>query len=351
MSRVLVVYGTKTGCTAGVAEAIGDKLRELGAEVWVLRAEEKPDPTGYDAVIVGSGVRAGLWHASAKQWLVGHAPYLREHPLAMFTTCLTMHTDPGKAETVRGYTELLLDETGLAPVDDAQRIAHAVVDHLQAATDNGTVDATSDLEELAERFVLSSRQLRRIVRKELGVAACLYIAANVLAAVAFVQSLYGKQALGLSFTWVASIPALTAAFNLLAYRAVVRRLSHRPQWKLLAGSAAAYAVLALLLFPCSKVFPLACLALFGMMGGALYLMTVASNSTLNVIMGEDPTGMLSAVQALMLIVSAPFTWLAGKLFDLWPFSSFLAIAAFCLLMACLVWIYMRRNKDTAQEGD
>jgi AraC family transcriptional regulator of adaptative response / DNA-3-methyladenine glycosylase II len=55
---------------------------------------------------------------------------------------------------------------GLAPVDDAQRIAHAVVEHL----DDGTVDATANLDALAERFQLSSRQLRRIVHKELGVA-------------------------------------------------------------------------------------------------------------------------------------------------------------------------------------
>jgi AraC family transcriptional regulator of adaptative response / DNA-3-methyladenine glycosylase II len=54
---------------------------------------------------------------------------------------------------------------GLAPVDDAQRIAHAVVEHL----DDGTVDA-ADLEALAERFELSSRQLRRIVSRQLGVA-------------------------------------------------------------------------------------------------------------------------------------------------------------------------------------
>ena len=55
---------------------------------------------------------------------------------------------------------------GLAPVDDAQRIAHAVVEHL----DDGTADATGDLEALAERFELSSRQLRRIVSTQLGVA-------------------------------------------------------------------------------------------------------------------------------------------------------------------------------------
>jgi AraC family transcriptional regulator of adaptative response / DNA-3-methyladenine glycosylase II len=55
---------------------------------------------------------------------------------------------------------------GLAPVDDAQRIARAVVEQL----DDGSLDATAGLEALAERFELSSRQLRRIVRRELGVS-------------------------------------------------------------------------------------------------------------------------------------------------------------------------------------
>ncbi|HVZ71639.1 MAG TPA: AlkA N-terminal domain-containing protein [Polyangia bacterium] len=55
---------------------------------------------------------------------------------------------------------------GLAPVDDAQRIARAIVEQLE----DGTIDAAAGLEALAERFELSSRQLRRIVRRELGVA-------------------------------------------------------------------------------------------------------------------------------------------------------------------------------------
>ena len=56
---------------------------------------------------------------------------------------------------------------GCAPVDDAQRIAHAIVERLE---DGHGSTATAGLEELAERFELSSRQLRRIVHKELGVA-------------------------------------------------------------------------------------------------------------------------------------------------------------------------------------
>jgi AraC family transcriptional regulator of adaptative response / DNA-3-methyladenine glycosylase II len=55
---------------------------------------------------------------------------------------------------------------GSAPVDDSQRIARAIAERLES----GTLDATARLEEIADQFELSSRQIRRIVRKELGVA-------------------------------------------------------------------------------------------------------------------------------------------------------------------------------------
>lgn len=117
MTRVLVVYATKTGSTEGIADQIGQTLRSLGAEVDVVSADEKPDGSGYDAFVVGSGVRAGLWHASAKQWLVGHADLLQSKRVALFTVGLTMATNPEKADVVRGYTDLLLSETGIRPVD------------------------------------------------------------------------------------------------------------------------------------------------------------------------------------------------------------------------------------------
>jgi AraC family transcriptional regulator, regulatory protein of adaptative response / DNA-3-methyladenine glycosylase II len=54
---------------------------------------------------------------------------------------------------------------GTAPVDDAQRIALLIVQGLE----EGTFDEKAGLEQIADRFELSSRQIRRIVRKELGV--------------------------------------------------------------------------------------------------------------------------------------------------------------------------------------
>jgi AraC family transcriptional regulator of adaptative response / DNA-3-methyladenine glycosylase II len=54
---------------------------------------------------------------------------------------------------------------GSAPVDDAQRVAELIVQRLE----DGQLDGTGGLEEIAAQFELSSRQIRRIVQSELGV--------------------------------------------------------------------------------------------------------------------------------------------------------------------------------------
>jgi menaquinone-dependent protoporphyrinogen oxidase len=117
MSRVLVVYGTGTGCTTGVAEQIGKSLTEKGVTVEVVAAKDAPAPTGYDAVFVGSGVRAGNWHGPVKEWVTAHAAALKEVPVAFFTACLTMANDPGKSDEVRAYTDELIRTTGVKPID------------------------------------------------------------------------------------------------------------------------------------------------------------------------------------------------------------------------------------------
>jgi AraC family transcriptional regulator of adaptative response / DNA-3-methyladenine glycosylase II len=55
---------------------------------------------------------------------------------------------------------------GNAPVDDSQRIAQLIVQRLE----EGGIDNDAGLELIADQFELSSRQIRRIIRKELGVA-------------------------------------------------------------------------------------------------------------------------------------------------------------------------------------
>lgn len=55
---------------------------------------------------------------------------------------------------------------GSAPVDDSQRIAHLMVQRIE----EGGMDDDAGLESIADQFQLSSRQIRRIIQKELGVS-------------------------------------------------------------------------------------------------------------------------------------------------------------------------------------
>lgn len=115
--RVLVVFATRSGCTEGIAERIGETLVNLGLDVDVVPADQAGDPSGYDAVIVGSGVRAGLWHGSAKSWIAKHQETLRTLPVAMFTCGLMVLQGEDKAAEVRAYTDQIISASGLEPLD------------------------------------------------------------------------------------------------------------------------------------------------------------------------------------------------------------------------------------------
>ncbi len=117
--KALVVYGTKSGCTEGIAKRIAETLAAAGATVDVRPAAEAGSPDGYDVVIVGSGVRVGTWHEAARTWVEANAGALKAMPVALFTCGLTTAAAPEKVAEVRAYTDPLLAATGIEPVDVA----------------------------------------------------------------------------------------------------------------------------------------------------------------------------------------------------------------------------------------
>ena len=116
MRKVLVTYATKSGSAVEIAERIGKQLADAGAHVDVKPANDAPDAAAYDAIVVGSGVRVGNWHAPAKAWVTANAAALKSMPVAFFTVGMTI-TDPAKADEVRAYTDPLIKESGVQPVD------------------------------------------------------------------------------------------------------------------------------------------------------------------------------------------------------------------------------------------
>jgi menaquinone-dependent protoporphyrinogen oxidase len=91
--RILVTYASKAGSTGEVAAAIGKSLATNGTAVDVLPIENVANIHNYQAVVVGSAIRAGKWIASAADFIKTHQSYLSQTPTAYFTCCMTLHED------------------------------------------------------------------------------------------------------------------------------------------------------------------------------------------------------------------------------------------------------------------
>jgi menaquinone-dependent protoporphyrinogen oxidase len=84
--RVLVAYGTKYGATTGIAERIGQVLRDAGLEVDVKRADQVGDLSPYGAIILGSAVYIGQWRKEAAKFLQANEQWLAERPVWLFSS-------------------------------------------------------------------------------------------------------------------------------------------------------------------------------------------------------------------------------------------------------------------------
>ncbi|MBN1285421.1 MAG: flavodoxin domain-containing protein [Anaerolineae bacterium] len=88
--KILVAYASRTGTTAGVAEAIGKTLVENGAVVDVRPVQEVTDLTPYRAVVVGSAIQGAKWLPEAMRFVETHRAALWQKPFAAFLVCMTL---------------------------------------------------------------------------------------------------------------------------------------------------------------------------------------------------------------------------------------------------------------------
>lgn len=84
--RALVTYASKRGGTAGLAEAIAETLRARGLTVDCMPVERVEDVSGYDAVVIGSGLYMNRWLRAARRFVATHADALRTRPVWLFSS-------------------------------------------------------------------------------------------------------------------------------------------------------------------------------------------------------------------------------------------------------------------------
>jgi len=99
--RVLVAYGSKYGATAGIAEKIGEILRQAGLQVDVAPVRRAGDPAAYSAVVLGSAVYGDQWRKEAAKFLVANEKKLAKLPVWLFSSGPTGEGDP--VEVMKGW--------------------------------------------------------------------------------------------------------------------------------------------------------------------------------------------------------------------------------------------------------
>ncbi len=107
--KILVAYGTAAGSTGEVAEAIGEEFQKQGAAVDVKPVEDVKKADGYDAIVVGSAVRAFHLLRSTRKFLRRNKAFLQKSKVAYFVVCLTMKEEtPETIQKAKDFAKPML---------------------------------------------------------------------------------------------------------------------------------------------------------------------------------------------------------------------------------------------------
>ena len=86
MMRDLVAYATRAGSTKGIAEFIGEKLRDRGMTADVYDVNTVRRPEDYDAFVVGSALYMFHWMKEARQFVLKNRGALAGRPVWLFSS-------------------------------------------------------------------------------------------------------------------------------------------------------------------------------------------------------------------------------------------------------------------------
>jgi menaquinone-dependent protoporphyrinogen oxidase len=85
-NRVLVAFSSRSGSTAGTAEAIEDVLRSAGFAVDCRPKQEVTDVTPYRAIVLGSGMFVASRASDGGGFIARHAEALHGRDVWLFST-------------------------------------------------------------------------------------------------------------------------------------------------------------------------------------------------------------------------------------------------------------------------
>jgi menaquinone-dependent protoporphyrinogen oxidase len=160
--RVQVVYASRHGGTAGIADRVAEVLRSEGADVVIADAADRPEAGGFDAYVIGSGVYIGNWLKEGTEFLERNQSTLATRPVWLFSSGPL----PGSSKTTEATDPLTL---ALGPTEGPGSGGHKKIvalsapihprDHRVFLGAYDPKDAPKSLQERLVRLMPASKQI------------------------------------------------------------------------------------------------------------------------------------------------------------------------------------------------
>lgn len=116
MKKVLIAYGTRFGTTQDTSEKVRDFLAEKDIEVSLVNLKDnEPTLSGFDGVLIGTGIKISMWAKTTKKFIKKHKEELqnRKFLLGVFVSCGTASDKDKIKEAKQKYIEKKLHKIGL----------------------------------------------------------------------------------------------------------------------------------------------------------------------------------------------------------------------------------------------
>jgi len=118
--KVLVAYASKHGATKGIADFIGERLRQGGMQVDVFDVDQVKSVGGYDAFVIGSALYMFHWQKEATKFVSRNKSTLGTRPVWLFSS------GPVGKEKINSKGQDLLDPlvSGPKEIDELREELH-----------------------------------------------------------------------------------------------------------------------------------------------------------------------------------------------------------------------------------
>jgi menaquinone-dependent protoporphyrinogen oxidase len=115
--KALVVYGSRYGTAAEIAEEIARVIKEEGIEVDLRDAKSVKDNDAslYDLVVVGSGIKMGKWTKESLKFLQKNKKSLASKKVAIFVSCGSANEEKSRPEGQEKYLDEVAQKNLMNP--------------------------------------------------------------------------------------------------------------------------------------------------------------------------------------------------------------------------------------------